>query len=184
MFETYLKLGFEHILDWNGYDHILFIVSICLSANRDSLKKLFFLVTFFTLGHSLTLGLSSIDYIKFTSKIVELIIPITIILSCLDNIHQAIKNENYRPQYFIVLCFGFIHGMGFSTFFKSIIGKEESILFPLFSFNLGVELAQLIIVFITILILLLLKNIGFKQKHLTISFSLIIIGIATFLLIR
>lgn len=184
MFSTYFKLGFEHILDINGYDHVLFIVSICLLASLKHWKKLLILVTAFTIGHSLTLALSVLDIITIPADIIETIIPITIILSCLDNIYQSGKESLYSPKYLIILLFGFIHGMGFSNFFKAILGKEDHIIYPLLSFNVGVEIAQLVIVLLTILSIFCLTSIGIKQKYINISGSILIILISIFLLFK
>jgi len=184
VFKTYFNLGFEHILDINGYDHVLFIISICLLASINHWKKLLVLVTAFTIGHSLTLALSVLDIVTIPANIIETIIPITIILSCLDNIYQSGKDSQYSPKYLIILLFGFIHGMGFSNFFKSILGKEEEIIFPLLAFNVGVEIAQLVIVAVTITLLYLLKTIGVKQKYVNIVGSIIIILVSLYLLFK
>ena len=184
MFKTYFDLGFEHILDINGYDHVLFIISICLLANFKSWKKLLVLVTAFTIGHSLTLALSVLDIISIPAELIEKIIPITIILSCIDNIYQSGKGSQYSPKYLLILLFGFIHGMGFSNFFKALLGKEENIVFPLLSFNVGVEVAQLLIVTLTILILFLLAKAGIKQKYTNILGSTAIILVSVFLLLK
>jgi len=184
MFKTYFDLGFEHILDINGYDHVLFIISICLLASLNHWKKLLVLVTAFTIGHSLTLALSVLDLVTIPAEIIETIIPITIILSCLDNIYQSGKDSQYSPKYLLILFFGFIHGMGFSNFFKAILGKEEEIIFPLFAFNVGVEIAQLAIVAVTIILLFILKSIGIKQKYVNIAGSIFIILISIYLIFK
>jgi len=184
MFKTYFDLGFEHILDINGYDHVLFIISICLLASINHWKKLLVLVTAFTIGHSLTLALSVLDIVTIPANIIETIIPITIILSCIDNIYQSGKENQYSPKYLIILFFGFIHGMGFSNFFKAILGEEEDLVFPLLAFNVGVEIAQLVIVAITILLLYSLRFIGIKQKNVNIIGSIIIILVSLYLLFK
>lgn len=182
MFKTYFELGFEHILDINGYDHVLFIISICLLASLSHWKKLLVLVTAFTIGHSLTLALSTLNIISIPANLIETIIPVTIILSCLDNIYQSGKENHYSPKYLIILIFGFIHGMGFSNFFKAILGKEENIVLPLLSFNVGVEIAQLVIVVATILFIFILQKLGIKQRYINISGSILIILISLYLL--
>lgn len=184
MFKTYFDLGFKHILDINGYDHVLFIISICLLASVKHWKKLLVLVTAFTIGHSLTLALSVLDIITIPANIIETIIPITIILSCFDNIYQAGKKSQYSPKYMLILLFGFIHGMGFSNFFKSILGKDEKIIYPLLSFNVGVEVAQVVIVAITIMLIHLLNLVGIKQKNINIMISILIILISIYLLFK
>ena len=184
MFKTFFDLGFEHILDVNAYDHVLFIISICLLANFKSWRKLFLLVTAFTIGHSLTLALSALDIVTIPSKIIEVIIPITIILSAVDNIYQSGKEEQFSPKYFLILFFGFIHGMGFSNYFKELLGKEENIVGPLFAFNVGVEIAQLAVVVMTLLVLFVLNKIQIKQKYPTIIGSIIIILVSIYLLVK
>lgn len=182
MFKTFFESGFEHILDINAYDHVLFIISICLLANFKAWKKLLILVTAFTIGHSLTLALSALDILTIPAIIIETVIPITIILSALDNIFQSGKEESFSPKYLLVLIFGFIHGMGFSNFFKALLGKEENIVGPLFAFNVGVEVAQLCVVVLTLMFLFLLNKLGVKQKYSTIVGSTIIIIISIYLL--
>jgi len=184
MFKTFFESGFEHILDINAYDHVIFIISICLLANFKSWRKLLILITAFTIGHSLTLALSALDILKIPSIIIESVIPITIIFSALDNIYQSGKEELFSPKYLLVLVFGFIHGMGFSNYFKALLGKEENITGPLFAFNVGVEVAQLCIVALTLIVLFILNRLGVKQKYPTIIGSSIIIIISVYLLIK
>lgn len=184
MFKTFFNSGFEHILDINAYDHVLFIISICLLANFKSWKKLLVLVTAFTIGHSLTLALSALEIVTIPSIIIETAIPITIILSALDNIYQSGKEELFSPKYLLVLLFGFIHGMGFSNYFKALLGREEDIVGPLFAFNVGVEVAQLCIVALSLAVLFGLNKIGFKQKYSTIIGSCVIIAISLYLLFK
>jgi len=183
MFSTYLQLGFEHIIDIQGLDHVLFILSLCLSANAKSLKDLLILITAFTIGHSITLAASALDIITVPTSIVENAIPITIIVSCLINIYQEIKNSSSRASYFLVLIFGFIHGMGFSNFFRSILGKEESIIGPLFAFNVGVEVAQASIVSVVFIILLGLSKLFKSLKWINIIGSLMIVAMTVQLIL-
>ena len=182
MFSTYLQLGFEHIIDIKGLDHVLFILSLCLSANSKSIKKLLFLITAFTIGHSITLAASALDIFRLPSTIIENAIPITIIVSCLFNIYHEQKETNQSSSFLLVLVFGFIHGMGFSNFFRSILGKEESIIGPLFAFNIGVELAQAAIVSIVFVLLYALSK-GIKTAKWINTIGSIIIIILTIWLV-
>ncbi len=153
MFGSYLQLGFEHILDSTGYDHILFVVALTSLYLVRDWKKVLILVTAFTIGHSLTLALASLNLIRVNSDVVEILIPITIMLTCVFNIISwKTDRVSIRWQYILALGFGLIHGLGFSTYFKAILGKEESIVWPLLAFNSGVELGQLIIVSMVLLI--------------------------------
>jgi hypothetical protein len=146
-FIVYLKLGFEHISDIKGYDHILFIVTLCAIYSYQEWKKVAILVTAFTIGHSVTLAMAALKIIIVNAYLVELLIPITILTTAILNIAQ-VRKQNSRPylSYILALCFGFIHGMGFSNFFVAIMGDSMSIVEPLFAFNIGLEIGQLLIV--------------------------------------
>jgi hypothetical protein len=144
----YSRLGFRHIIDINGSDHILFIMALVIRYVWMDWKKILVLVTSFTIGHSLTLALSTLHWVNFPASFIELLIPITILLTALSNfwVTDFSFSSKYPFIYFAALVFGLIHGLGFSNYLKSLLGQEESIIVPLFSFNLGLELGQLLIV--------------------------------------
>lgn len=147
MFKVYLQLGFDHIADLKGYDHILFIVALCAVFSVKDWKKILILVTAFTIGHSITLALSALRIIHVSPPLIEVLIPVTILLTALQNFwYTPGKYTRWSPNYFLALFFGFIHGMGFSNYFRSLLGQEADILLPLFAFNVGVEVGQLCIV--------------------------------------
>lgn len=153
----YLKLGNQHVLDINAYDHILFILVLCIGYSILDWKKVVILVTAFTIGHSITLALSVLDLVNPNTAFIEALIPITIIITALTNILDARStdkstNKKISLKYLMALIFGLIHGLGFSFYLKEILGSEEQIWVPLLGFNIGVELA-LIIVVIVVLIL-------------------------------
>lgn len=153
MFSTYLQLGFDHILDLNGYDHILFIVALCAVYTAGQWKNILILVTAFTIGHSLTLALSALDIVVFRAEVIEFLIPLTILLTALFNVYKKdYKSHQVNINYALALFFGLIHGLGFSNYFKALLGREESIIAPLLAFNIGVELGQIVIVLITVLL--------------------------------
>ena len=173
----YTKLGFEHILDPNGYDHILFVVALCAIYIYKDWKKVLILVTAFTIGHSLTLALSSLRIVTISSDLVETLIPVTIVLTCLYNIIKG-KEEGSKSwiNYSLALGFGLIHGLGFSNFFKALLGREESIVKPLFYFNVGVELGQVIIVLLAMLLsYIVVKLLKVKQIYYNYFLSTIIL---------
>lgn len=153
-FAAYLSLGFEHISDLSAYDHILFIVALTAVYQIKDLKKIVILVTAFTIGHSVTLALATLKLILIPSEIIEFLIPVTIALTCIYNVlmkqpedySRNYPRSNYTFNYAIALFFGLIHGMGFSNYLRMLLGKEESIVMPLLSFNIGLELGQLLIV--------------------------------------
>ena len=150
----YLHLGYKHIIDVNGSDHILFILALMIRYSWNEWQKILILVTAFTIGHSITLALSTLDWISFPAATIELLIPITILITALANftISSSKTPSKYPVIYYLALFFGLIHGLGFSNYLKMLLGKEESILGPLFSFNLGLELGQLLIVGIILII--------------------------------
>ena len=150
----YLHLGFRHIIDWGGSDHILFVMALTLRYIWSDWKKLLVLVTAFTIGHSITLAISTLNWVNFPTTLIEILIPITILLTALSNfwVQDFEFKAKYPLIYFLALFFGLIHGLGFSYYLKSLLGKEESIFGPLFSFNLGLEVGQLLIVGIILII--------------------------------
>lgn len=149
---NYLNLGINHILDLNGLDHFYFILSFGLLYAIKEWKTLLGLVTAFTIGHSITLAISVLEIFTIDSDLIETFIPITILASCLYNFYaigfkqNENKKQNISVVYGLLLFFGLIHGMGFSNYLKSILFEEDSIITPLLGFNLGIEVAQVIIV--------------------------------------
>jgi len=132
LFEINLRLGFTHILDPNAYDHLLFIVALVAIYRISEWKKVALLVTAFTIGHSITLALSAFEIITFPQDIIEILIPITILITALYNGISAWKNrtgqESMFVNYSLALFFGLIHGMAFSNQLKSMLfpGEENS----------------------------------------------------------
>ena len=189
MFSDYLSLGLDHILDTNGYDHILFIATLCAFYVPNQWRKILILVTAFTIGHSLTLALSALETVSINVTLIETLIPITIILTGLFNIFAFRKsetgNQNVYLNYLIALGFGLIHGLGFSNYFKAILGKEESIIQPLLAFNIGVEIGQIIIVAVVMTLAFVVINIlKADKKYWTIPMSILGIVVATYLLFK
>lgn len=149
-FSVYLELGGEHIADLNGYDHILFVTALCAVYTWQNWRAVIGLVTAFTLGHSLTLALTVLDVIPLRADLIEFLIPVTILLTCIYTLLAAQTDAENRMElirrYGLAAGFGLIHGMGFANFLRSLLGGEEDILLPLFAFNIGLELGQLLIV--------------------------------------
>ena len=146
-FFFYLQLGFQHITDFKGYDHLLFIVAIASFYGHKELIKLIWLLTAFTLGHSLTLGLAATGWIHFPPALAEVIIPFSILVASCMNVYKIKKGITDNRLIYAVICgFGLVHGLGFSTYFAAVLGQEESVVLPLLAFNVGLELGQIIIV--------------------------------------
>ena len=171
-FWVYTKLGFEHIADVAGYDHMLFIITLCAYYSLKEWKKILILVTAFTIGHSVTLALAAFDIFRLPAQLVETLIPITILLTAIHNISFQQKSERkVALNYFLALFFGFIHGMGFSNFFRNLTGGE-SIVVELLAFNIGLEIGQLLIVGIFFVFYWLLKTVfTFPHREWNLFFS-------------
>ena len=184
MFGTYLDLGFDHILDLNAYDHILFVVTLCAIYAASHWKRVLILVTAFTVGHSVTLALSTLKILSIDARLVEILIPITIILTAVYNLYKLqADDEKIHWHYILAAFFGLIHGLGFSNFLKAILGREESIFMPLLSFNLGVELGQIVIVAITVLLsYIFIKLLRLPRKIWTIVISVLSVIVSIYLL--
>lgn len=153
-FQIYFEIGFKHIDNWGALDHILFICALALRYTFSDWKKLLILVTAFTIGHCITLGLAVFDIIHVPSKWVELLIAITILITSFSNIFikKFVYKTKFPPIYFYTLFFGLIHGLGFASEFVSLNGKSLQTAINLLYANVGIELAQLMFVCIALLI--------------------------------
>ena len=152
-FSTYFSLGLHHIADPKAYDHIVFIIALCAIYRLTEWRRVVVLVTAFTIGHSITLALAALKMVTPQYDLIEMLIPITI---CITAIYNVVKPESadmlktfsksVNLNYFFALFFGLIHGLGFSNYFKELLGNEANIVQPLFAFNIGIEAGQLMIV--------------------------------------
>lgn len=166
VFNIYLKLGFEHIINYQAFDHILFIICLTAVYTLSNWKKVLVLVTAFTIGHSITLALSVLNMVNISSPLIEFLIPLTIFIIAISNMvekHNALSNSLHTFKYFIAMFFGLIHGLGFSNYLKSLLGNEQNIVKPLFAFNLGIEFGQIFIVLIILFLATIAVN-KFKIK--------------------
>ena len=166
----YINLGFQHISDLAGYDHILFLLALCAVYSIDQWRRLFILVTAFTVGHSITLALSSFGLVVIPSHIIEFLIPVTILITAIRNVAVPASDQltndqgNMTGHYLVALCFGFIHGMGFSNYFRALMMDSSSITIPLLGFNLGIEIGQLLVVSIIVIVASLVVKFA-QVKH-------------------
>lgn len=158
-FLFYLDLGWEHIISLDALDHQLFVLALIAVYSYQDWKKILILVTAFTIGHSITLALSILDIFRVPSDWVEFLIPLTIVLTSLDNIIMKNKKQTLmRANYYLALIFGLIHGMGFANTARVMIVKSQSIAIPLLGFNIGLELGQIVIVLAILILLFILLN--------------------------
>jgi len=166
-FILYLNMGLKHVLDFSAYDHILFLIVLAVVFSFNQWKKAFWLITYFTIGHTITLGLSAYGIIDINIGLVEFLIPVTIFITALANVLRAKQASSGKEKINFVFAsfFGLVHGLGFSNYFRMMIGKEEDKFLPLLEFALGIELAQVIIVFGILIIGSLLQGIFHVSKR-------------------
>lgn len=184
-FQAYFQLGIEHILDVQGIDHMLFVVALMATCSPKNWKSIVLLVTAFTIGHSITLALAVLWQPLLPSVLVETLIPITILITAIQGIWAPTETKTTgKLRYSFALFFGLIHGMGFSNYLTSLLGKGTSVAVPLLAFNLGVEVGQLIIVAAVFFLLwIALTVLNAKQRDIALTLSGGAAGIAiTFLL--
>lgn len=186
-FSLYFGLGKDHILDYvNGYDHILFVLALCAVYLMSDWRKILILVTAFTIGHSITLALATLNIINVQTDAIEFLIPLTIFITAVANLFKketAQSKTRIQINYVFALFFGLIHGLGFSNYLRALLGKQESIVSPLFAFNLGLELGQIIVVVIFLGISFILVELAKVQRRdLRLVLSSAIAGIALVLM--
>lgn len=177
----YFKMGFTHVLDLAAYDHILFLIVLAVVFTMKEWTKLLWLVSLFTLGHSITLALAAYKVLEFPIDIIEFLIPLTIFITGFVNVITTKKTstKSNRLNLFFAFFFGFIHGLGFSNYFKMMIGQEKNKFLPLLEFALGIEGAQIIIVLSILIIGFILQNfLKTSKRDWVLVTSSIVIGFA------
>ena len=143
---AYVTLGFRHITDLEAMDHILFLLALAAIYRLRDWRDSLWVVTAFTVGHSVTLALAVTGALILPIQLIEFLIPITIVATCVENLvvrdrQQALWGGRYRPVFAGV--FGLVHGAGFANYLRSLF--VDQIALPLFGFNLGIELGQLVV---------------------------------------
>lgn len=151
MFPVYLRLGFEHLLDPRAYDHLLFLAVLCAPYPPSRWRELVVLATAFTVGHSASLALATLGWVRPNVPLVEFLILVTIAATAAANLVAARPRPATAPpalrtpaaaRYAAALIFGVVHGLGFASFLGLALGSGRSLLVPLLAFNVGLELAQ------------------------------------------
>lgn len=171
-------MGLYHVLDIQAYDHILFLIVLAVVFSLVEWKKALILITLFTIGHSVTLALAAYGVVNFDINLIEFLIPVTIFITGFFNVISAGKtNRKNILNFSFALIFGLIHGLGFSNYFRMMIGKSEDKLMPLLEFALGIEAAQIIIVFAILILGAILQNfIKVTKRDWILVTSAIVIG--------
>jgi hypothetical protein len=181
-FLIYFQIGLKHVLDIQAYDHVLFLIALTVPFSFKDWKRIVLLISLFTIGHTLALLLSVFGIIAIKVNLVELLIPITIMITAFFNLFTAGKSnkkESINLIFFVTLFFGIIHGLGFSNYFKAILGgSATSKLLPLAEFAIGIEAAQIIVVFIVLILSYIVQTVfRFSKRDWTLVMSAFIIGV-------
>ena len=184
MFENFwfnVQYGINHVLDIKAYDHVLFLIVLTVPYLFKDWKRVLLLVTMFTLGHTLSLVLAVYNIVSVKAVMVEFLIPITILVVALFNVFTSGKGaqkEKVGVLFLSTLFFGLIHGLGFAREFKMLLGNSDSKLVLLLEFALGIELAQIIIVFVVLLLGYIMQTIfRFNKRDWIIVISAIVVGL-------
>ncbi len=188
-FWVYFQIGLHHVLDIQAYDHVLFMMALVLPFTFKDWKRLLFSVTLFTLGHTTALLLSVYEILVIKATIVELLIPITILTTAVFNLFtlgKTNRKENLNLVYLITLFFGIIHGLGFSNYFKTLLGgSSNSKLVPLLEFALGIEGAQITVVLAMLIVAYSVQSLfKFSRRDWILVGSAFIIGVVVPMIIE
>lgn len=177
---NYFKEGWKHIISWDALDHQLFILVLAAIYTLKDWKQVLILVTAFTIGHSVTLALSATETITVDSELVEFLIPCTIVITALTNFfYKNFNPKTIRLNYFLALFFGLIHGLGFANTIRFMLPKDESIVWPLLQFNLGLEVGQIVLVVVILLLAyLFICVLGLNRRWWIWSISAIVFIVA------
>jgi hypothetical protein len=183
-----VEYGINHVLDINGYDHLLFLMALAVPYVFKDWKRVLILVSMFTLGHTLSLVLAAYDVVSINGKLVEFLIPLTIFIVALYNVFTTGKKSTEQRAgilFISALFFGLIHGLGFAREFKMFIGQSESKLVPLLEFALGIEIAQILIVFVVLFLGFFGQTIfRFSRRDWVMVISAIVVGLVIPMLIQ
>lgn len=188
-FFIYLNMGLNHVLDIKGYDHVLFLLALISPYAFKDWKRILFLVSIFTVGHTLALVLSVYNVVSVKASLVEILIPVTILIAALFALFTAGKTTKKESVTFVAgvtLFFGLIHGLGFSNYFKTImIGTPSEKVLPLMEFALGIEGAQLIVVLVGLILAYIAQAVfKFSKREWGLIIASFIIGAVVPMLIE
>ena len=188
-FWIYFNIGLKHVLDVFAYDHILFLLALTVPYDFKDWKRILLLVSLFTLGHSLALLLSVFNIIILKVNVVELLIPITILITSVYNLINSGKSSKKDSITFIAIItvfFGIIHGLGFANYFNGILdGKPTDKFIPLTEFALGIECSQIIVVIIALLLSFMVQTLfKFSKRDWTLTMSAFIVGVVIPMIIQ
>ena len=181
-FWIYFEIGMRHVLDIRAYDHVLFLIALTVPYAFKDWKRVLILISIFTIGHTLALLLSVYGVVTVKAHLIEFLIPITILITAIFHLFTAgksSKHESISIIGFVTLFFGIIHGIGFANYFKTLLsGSDSDKLIPLLEFSIGIEAAQIIVVFVVLLLSYVVQTFfRFSKRDWTLVMSSFVIGV-------
>lgn len=181
-FWLFFKQGFNHVVDFSAYEHLLFIVVLVAAYATKKWKKTMGLISIFTIGHSVSLLLGAYKILNVDVQLINFFIPVSLIFMALYNIFIAGKDKSSsRPVvlYLLILFFGLVHGFSFASYFSQISQSSSSFLINLVEFALGIDVSQIFIVIATFLVSVIFQKIlGYSQRDWVLITSSVILGLA------
>ncbi len=176
-FQLFVKLGWQHILSFSSWDHLLFLIALIVVFELKAYKKIILLISLFTLAHTTSLLLSAYNFIKADENLIEQLILYTILITAFSNIIFTNKAVLHKVHYYFSFIFGLIHGLGFARDFKMMIAGQKTILFPVLEFTLGIEAAQIVFAVVFLIVVAALTNLPtFNKRDFIKIVSALIIG--------
>jgi hypothetical protein len=183
-----VQYGINHVLDINAYDHVLFLIVLTIPYLFKDWKRVFLLVSTFTIGHTVSLVLAAYDIVSVNGRLIEFLIPVTILIVAVFNVFTAGKGPQKSKVgvlFFSTLFFGLIHGLGFAREFHMLAGKTDSKLALLVEFALGIEISQIIIVFCVLFLGYIMQTIfRFSRRDWMMVISAIVVGLVIPMIMR
>ena len=174
----FLHLGFRHITDPAAVDHLLFLVALAAIYRGREWRDAVWVVSAFTVGHSITLALAASGTVRLPTSLIEFLIPVTIVVTGVENIAVRDRvgapwHRRYRPL--LAGAFGLVHGAGFANYLQSLF--DGPIIVPLLGFNLGIELGQLLVLAAAALALALLDRVvAPRMRTVLVSTAVVIVA--------
>lgn len=143
---TFFQVGFRHIVSVDAGDHVLFLLVLAAIYRFRDWRDALWVVSAFTVGHSITLALAVTGAVRLPMAVIEFLIPITIVATCVENLMVADRQRapwggRYRPVFAGV--FGLVHGAGFANYLRELFVDRVAV--PLLGFNLGIEAGQVVV---------------------------------------
>ena len=187
-FWLHINYGINHVLNFKAYAHILFLLVLAVPYMFKDWSRILLLITMLTVGHAMSLLLAVYGIVSVNASLIRFLIPLTILIVALYNVFTAGKkapSEKIGILFLSALFFGLIQGLSFVNKFKIVTGKQEDKLLPLLGIELGIELGQIIVVFVVLFLGFLCQTIfRFSKRDWIVVLSAIVVGMVIPMLIN